>query len=496
MYIGIDCGTQGTKAIICDSDSKVIGTGYYQHDLISNDYGKKEQKTNWWIDAMVKAIKQAFSQAAINPKEIKGLGISGQQHGLVLLDETDRVLRNVKLWCDTEPTELFQQFEEQHFSQTQLVDQLGIHTPVAFTIAKLLWIKTYEPELYSKIHKVMLPHDYLNYWFTGEFKTECGDASGSGFLDTHTRCWSDAILDVFDKQRSFVLPELIESHEPHGFVRPEIAKLFGFDANVIVSSGGGDNMMAAIGTGNVTDGLLTMSLGTSGTVYSHSSVQVDSKNHPDINAFCSSTNGYLPLASTMNVTSATTAFRELFELDLNCFEEHIASSPVGADGIRIMPYLNGARLPNVPRARAAIFGLSGNNMNQQNLLRSAVEGVTYNLAKGVEILKDSGLSFEHVLVIGGGSNSRTWRQIIADVTGLEVKAPQAAEAGALGAAMQAMWCESVYYNKGESIEDICQRSIVLDEDKRTEPNPASVATYQQLFSEYHGEVNDYIKMYR
>lgn len=499
VYIGIDCGTQGIKAAIWDGKSALLGVGYETYPLISSNEGKKEQQVDWWTDALVVAMDKAFDNTVnnnktIKRKDIKAIGVSGQQHGLVILDKHNEVIRPAKLWCDTEPTTILSEFVNSN--NINFAKQIGINVPVAFTIAKLLWTKQEKPEDFERISKVMLPHDYINYWFTGNYVTEAGDASGSGLLNTNTKCWSDEILNLVQLPDGCTLPTLINSESAHGQIRASLAAELGLSSSVIISSGGGDNMMAAIGTGNVDTGLLTMSLGTSGTVYSHTRHQIQSREYPDLNAFCSSTNGYLPLASTMNVTSATTAFRDLLCADIPSFEKMISSTVIGSEGVTVMPYLVGARLPNIPKAKGAILGLTGDNLTQQNLLRAAVEGVTYNLAKGVEVLSNAGLHFNSVSLTGGGSNSQTWRQMIADVTGLIVNVPTTSEAGALGAAMQAKWAYCNEKNDKITIQEITGDGVTLNLAMVATPNQSNHEIYKELYAEYHNQVNLYVAPFK
>jgi xylulokinase len=498
VYIGIDCGTQGLKVAIWDGINRLLGVGYEGYSLLSNDKGKKEQHVEWWLDAIVIAMDRAFADAngsgnPVQRKQIRAIGVSGQQHGLVVLDENDQVIRPAKLWCDTEPTDLLNRFvDENHLDFAKTI---GINVPVAFTIAKLIWTKSAKPEDFERISKIMLPHDYINYWFTGNYVTEAGDASGSGLLDTHSKQWCKEIIELIELPDKCQLPTLITSEQAHGTIRKSLASELGLSDNVLISSGGGDNMMAAIGTGNVGSGLLTMSLGTSGTVYSHTKQQVNSALYPDLNAFCSSTNGYLPLASTMNVTSATTAFRELLKADIPTFESAIASVDAGSNGLCVMPYLVGARLPNVPKAKGAMFGLTADNLSQAHMLRAAVEGVTYNLAKGVEVLSAAGLSFDSVSLIGGGSNSETWRQMIADVTGLIVNVPTTSEAGALGAAMQAKWAYCTENGIASSIEDIAREGVALNSKLTARPIQSNHDRYKALYQAYHQQVDQYVAQF-
>jgi xylulokinase len=483
VFIGVDCGTQSTKAIVWNSHTKkIVGVGSTKYPILMHRPGCQEQKAEWWIDALVHAIKEAIYTAKIDPKEVKAIGVSGQQHGLVALDHQNQVVRDIKLWCDTEGSLALDKFGAKQLYP--LHKELGIHVPVAFTIAKLLWLKQAEPHSFSRIRKILLPHDYINFWFTGNYRAESGDASGTGYFNTHTRSWSQAVLNQLNLHHDFALPELIQSHEPQGVIKPEIADFFGFNRQVIIASGGGDNMMAAIGTGNVSENKLTISLGTSGTAYSHTFNQVDTEKYPDINAFCSSTNGYLPLVSTMNVTSATEKFRQLFQVDLNTFEHAIRSAPIGSEGIRILPYLNGARLPNQPHAQASIHGLTMMNMSQENILRAVVEGINYNLVSGIKLFRKNGMRFKSATLVGGGANSPCWRQMLADITGLDINVPLETEAAALGAALQAQWCLLCHFGQYHEIQDLCDESIQFNPERHTVPNKENQQRYRQLFQEY------------
>ena len=483
MFIGIDCGTQSTKAIVWNSHTKkIIGTGSAKYPVLMHRPGCQEQKAQWWIEALIKAVREAIYTAKINPKDVKAIGVSGQQHGSVALDHQNQVVRDVKLWCDTEGALALEKFESKQLYP--LHKELGIYVPVAFTIAKLLWLKQAEPHIFSRIRKVLLPHEYINFWLTGNYKAEHGDASGTGYFNTHSRSWSQTVLNQLNFHHDFALPELIQSHEPYGVIKPEIADLFGFNRRVIISSGGGDNMMAAIGTGNTSENKLTISLGTSGTAYSHTFNQIDTEKYPDINAFCSSTNGYLPLVSTMNVTSATEKFRSLFQVDLETFENSISSAPIGSGGVRILPYLNGARLPNQPHAKASIHGLSMMNMSRENILRALVEAITYNLVSGIMLFRKNGMRFKSATLVGGGANSPCWRQMMADITGLEINVPQETEAAALGAALQAQWCHLCSSGRYYEIQDLCDDSIQFNSERHTIPVPVHQQIYRQLFPEY------------
>ncbi len=483
MYVGVDCGTQGTKAVILDPEKAIIiGEGYHAHDLVSHDNGCREQDPQWWVDALVASYNIAIKQAGIHPSAIKGIGVSGQQHGMVVLDNSGQVIRPAKLWCDTQTAPQNADLLAQIGGEEGSLKRLGVVLQTGYTLSKLLWLRQCEPDSFAKIAHILLPHDYLNYWLTGEYVAEYGDASGTGYFDIRTRQWVPEILDLIDPsgRLTAALPSLITAQQPVGCVRKEIAELLGLNNNVIVSSGGGDNMMGAIGTGNIQDGIVTMSLGTSGAVYACSSHPPSTPN-PLLAAFCSSSNHWLPLICTMNLTATVNKVREMFALDLDAFNQQAAGAPIGAGGITMLPFLNGERVPALPQATGTMVGLNMQNMNAANMCRAVIEGTSFGLRYGLDLLRSTGVKSEEIRLIGGGSKSFLWRQIIADLMDKPVVCPTIGEAGALGAAIQALWCEQSHH---VSLAELCERYVKLDKTSTVLPNSESVSAYQQAYHLY------------
>lgn len=498
IYAGIDCGTQGTKVLLWDTKiNKIIASNYINYDVISTRPGQKEQDPSRWLQAIQEGMHAVIREAQISPADISGIGVSGQQHGLVLLDKQHNVLRPAKLWCDTEPVNDLNQFLDEfaYKNNKSLSDCIGIHIPVAFTIAKLLWVKRHEEDIFSSIHKIFLPHEYINWWLTGNYCAECGDASGTGYFDTRNRCWSKVVADFIDPGLFNKLPRLINSHEPAGFLTETAAALLGLPVGIPVSSGGGDNMMSAIGTGNIADGLLTLSLGTSGTLFTHVDHQLDSRQQTDINAFCSSSNGWLPLISTMNVTSAVNSFRHILDVPLDSFEATLKASEAGAGGLWCYPWFNGSRFPDAPHLQASLHGMTSSNFTKPNLLRCVVEGVTYKICRGINEFKKQGLVFTQICVIGGAAKSATWCQMIADISGLAVIRPAITEAAAFGAALQAQWCRENIDNPEPPtpLADILPAIITGAEGNTFKPQSQQHAHYQQLASSFHEHMQCYLQ---
>jgi sugar (pentulose or hexulose) kinase len=320
---------------------------------------------------------------------------------------------------------------------------------------------------------------------TGERKTESGDASGTAYFDVEHRRWSEEMLKAIDPSGKLesCLPQLIASDEPVGILTNSLVEEFGLGADVIVSSGGGDNMMAAIGTGNVCEGVVTASLGTSGTIYAYSSRPIIDQ-HGELAAFCSSTGGWLPLVCTMNVTVATELVRKLFSFDLQEMNRQAAIVEAGAGGLLLLPYFNGERTPALPLAQATLTGMTGGNMQPSTICRAAMEGATLGLRYGLDIIRRNGIEPTEVRLAGGGAKSILWRQIIADTFNCEVVCLEQGEAGAAGAALQALWCAERSQGRAISIEEITARFVRLDEESRCSPQPAVVQTYDSVYRRY------------
>ncbi|MFW6749491.1 xylulokinase [Pseudomonas glycinae] len=486
LFLGIDCGTQGTKAIILDAVSgQVLGQGAAAHAMISGANGRREQDTAQWLEAFALATRRALLAANVDGQSIQGIGVSGQQHGLVLLDDQGQVLRPAKLWCDTETTPENDRLLNHLGGEQGSLERLGVVIAPGYTVSKLLWTKEQHPDVFSHIARILLPHDYLNFWLTGRACSEYGDASGTGYFNVRTRQWDLQLLRDIDASGRLqaALPELIDAHQAVGTILPAIAEQLGINPNAVVSSGGGDNMMGAIGTGNIQPGAITMSLGSSGTVYAYAEAP---KVSPDasVATFCSSSGGWLPLICTMNLTNATGAIRELFNLDLDAFNALVAQAPIGAEGVSMLPFLNGERVPPLPHATGSLNGLTIDNLTQANLCRAAVEGTTFGLRYGLDLLRQNGLQSRSICLIGGGSKSAVWRQIVADIMNTPVICTEQSEAAALGAAIQAAWCKSWSNGHEDTLADLCQRCVKLDLNSETLPVAANVAAFQQAYERY------------
>ena len=484
LFIGIDSGTQGCKVVaLSESERRIVAEASSPHTLIENDRGGREQEPQMWIQALESALGEVLRQ--IDPSQVKGIGVSGQQHGFVPLDRDGRVIRPAKLWCDTETAGQCRTITERLGGEAATVAAIGNTIAAGFTASKVLWLKENEPENFHRLHSILLPHDYLNFWLCGELSTEHGDASGTAFYDVQNRCWSEKTLSAIDDTTDLMamLPPLREAYQPAGRLRRKLAAGWGMDSNVVIAPGGGDNMMAAIGTGNVQPGVVTASLGTSGTIYAASDTPVIDR-QGELAAFCSSAGGWLPLVCTMNVTVATELMRSLFGIGLLEFNGLIAAAAPGSGGILLLPFFQGERTPALPNGTATLHGMTTTNTTRENICRAAMEGVTFGLRYGLQVLERNGIRPEEIRLVGGGAKSRVWRQMVADVLNTPVISPASTEAGALGAALQAMLCHIREQGSPISMAEICRQFVTLDPASHCAPHSERASLYTDRYGEY------------
>ncbi|HUF62525.1 MAG TPA: xylulokinase [Verrucomicrobiales bacterium] len=484
IFLGIDSGTQSTKTVAVDGESgDLLARAQAAYGLIDGlPAGHLEQDPQDWDAAMDETVGSCLEQLGARREEVQAIGVSGQQHGLVVLDEAGAVIRPAKLWCDTSTAAQCKEYEAAFGGVEGLIRLAGNAILPGYTAPKILWLKQNEPEHFARVRSVLLPHDFLNFRLTGVQRMEYGDASGTGLLDVRRREWCGALLSFTDPRLPELLPPLGDSRQAHGTLKPELAARWGLRDDVLVSAGGGDNMMGAIGTGNVAPGVFTVSLGTSGTVYAAAGEPViDPKG--EVAAFCDCTGQWLPLVCTMNVTVLTEKVRALFDWDLDGFEAQAESASPGAGGLLFLPYLNGERTPNLPESCAVLHGMRSDNLTPGNLARAALEGVTLGLAYGIQRFRDLGVSPSEIRLTGGGSNSRLWRQVAADAFGAETVCLRTAEGAALGAALQAAACWSgggSFDAKG--MRDWTKRWVELDESTRCAPQGDRRDAYAELRS--------------
>lgn len=486
LIVGLDNGTQGTKCIVFSlARGCIVAESYCAHALIEGPDGRREQNPADWIAAAEKTLQACLAAPGVRAAGVAAIGVSGQQHGFVPLDRDGRVIRPAKLWCDTETVAECEAITAAAGGPARVLQETGNSVAVGFTASKVRWLKEHEPQNYDRLATILLPHDYINFWLTGEKASEYGDASGTAYFDVRKRRWSDRMLKAMDTGRDLrtCLPEFVQAGEVLGVVRAELAGKLGLPDGVVVAAGGGDNMMAAIGTGNVQPGIVTASLGTSGTIFAFSEEPV-TDDEGELAAFCSSCGHWLPLVCTMNVTVATETTRNLLGVSLAELESLAEAADAGAGGLVMLPYYNGERTPALPLAQATLTGMTGSNTTPANLCRAAFEGATLGLRYGLDVLRRQGIRPQEIRLVGGGARSRLWREIAADVFNCPVVSPRTVEAAAMGAVMQALWCLLRSEQTGLELKELTEKYISLDEQSRACPQQQEVQGYDALYARY------------
>jgi xylulokinase len=492
---GIDLGTQSCKLIVYDYEKKkIIAQAQAPVDMIAENDGTREQKAEWY-DAVLKTCFDKIGKA--EKSTIAAIGVSGQQHGFVPLDEKGKAVYNVKLWCDTSTAAECEELTKLAGGEKKLIAKTGLPMRPGYTAPKVQWLKNHKPKAFAKLRHVLLPHNYINFLLTGVYCAEYGDASGMALFDVRERKWSSAVCASISPDLEKWLPPLIAADEAAGKVSAKAAALYGIPEGALVASGGGDNMMSAIGTGTVQDGFLTMSLGTSGTLFGFSKTPVIDPTG-NLAAFCSSSGGWLPLLCTMNCTVASEEFRGLLGLDVKAFDAEAAKAPIGAGGVVVLPFFNGERTPNLPNGRASVNGITAANFSRENLARAALESAIFGMRIGLEGFNTLGFKAKEIRLTGGGSKSGIWQSIAANVMNLPLHIPASGEAAAMGGAIQALWCLSRNSPGGKktTIEALTGEHVALEEGVMVKPNKKDAAAYDKAYAEYSRYLGALSPLYR
>ncbi|MDY6397360.1 MAG: xylulokinase [Treponema sp.] len=486
--IGVDLGTSGTKTVLFSTDGQPIASKTIEYPLYQPQNGWAEQAPEDWWHAACGSMKEVISKSGINPKDIKGIGISGQMHGLVMLDKAGNVLRRSIIWCDQRTAAECDEITNK-VGASRLIELTANPALTGFTASKILWVRNNEPEIYEKCAHILLPKDYVRYMLTGEFATEVSDASGMQLLDVPNRCWSDEVLSKLGIDKS-LLAKVYESPEITGKVTAQAAELCGVPAGTPVVGGAGDNAAAAVGTGTVQDGIAFTTLGTSGVVFAHTDkLSIDPKGR--VHTFCCAVPGAWHV---MGVTQAAGLSLKWFR-DNFCDAEMAAAKgmkkdpyylmdkqaeniPIGAERLLYLPYLMGERTPHLdPNCRGAFIGLSAMH-TRQHMLRAVMEGVVYSQRDSVEVLRGMGVKINDMLACGGGGTSPLWRQMLADVYGCPVKTVVSKEGPALGVAILASVGTGIY----KSVQEACKE--VIKTNPAQNPIAANSAEYEKFYKMY------------
>lgn len=486
--IGVDCGTSGTKTVLFDEMGKVVASHTIEYPMYQPKNGYAEQEPADWAKAMLDTIKAVMAKSGVSKNDVVGVGISGQMHGLVMLDGEGKVLRKSIIWCD-QRTEAEVEQMNKILGREKLIEITANPALTGWTAAKILWVRNNEPEIYEKCRHILLPKDYLRYILTGEFATEVSDASGMQLLDVANRCWSKEVCGALDIDMS-LLGKVYESCEVTGKLTKKAAELTGLNEGTIVVGGAGDNAAAAIGTGVAEDGKAFTTIGTSGVVFAHTSeIAIDPKGR--VHTCCAAVpNAWHVMGVTQGAGLSLKWFRDNFcEAEKETakymgvdeyylMDKEAMTVPVGAERLLYLPYLMGERTPHLdPNARGMFFGLSAMH-TKKHMLRAVLEGVSYSLRDCVEVFREMNISVSDMMACGGGGTSPLWRSMLADLYNCPVKTVASKEGPALGVALLALTGAGVY----SSVPEAC--AAVVATDKVQEPNAENVPVYESYYQLY------------
>ena len=462
MDIGIDVGTSEVKALLLDDEQRVVGTAHAPLPISRPHALWSEQDPRDWWSATVAALGALRAARPAAYAAVRGIGLSGQMHGATLLGAHDRVLRPAILWNDGRSAAECAEFERREPASRRLAGNIAMP---GFTAPKLLWVRKHEPEVFAAVRRVLLPKDYVRLQLTGEAVSDMSDAAGTLWLDVAARRWSEALLDATDLTTA-QMPRLVEGSAASGTLRPAVAAELGLDASVVVAGGGGDNAASAAGIGVATPGTAFLSLGTSG-VYFVANAAFSPAPERAVHAFCHCFPGTWHQMSVMlSAASCLAWLRGVTHADSEAQLDAEAQSVADDDARPIfLPYLSGERTPhNDPQACGVFFGLT-HDTTRASLARAVLEGVAFAFADGQDALVAGGARIERVSLVGGGSRSALWAQILADTLGRPLVRHQGSEVGAaLGAARLARLARG-----SEAVAEVCVAPPVLD---RFEPDAA------------------------
>lgn len=475
--IGIDIGTSGTKAALFDESGRRTASAAVDYPLYQPKNGWAEQSPEDWKNASISALSalaKIAGTSGVNKKDILGIGLTGQMHGLVMLDADGKVLRNAIIWCDQRTGEECADIERS-VGRKRLIEITANPALTGFTASKILWVKKHEPEIFAKCRHILLPKDYIRYVLTGEFATDVSDAGGMQLLDVPKRKWSSEVLDRLGIDIG-LLGTVYESPEISGRLTREAAELTGLAEGIPVAAGAGDNAAAAVGMGVVRNNTAFTTIGTSGVVFAHSDdVQIDPEGR--VHTFCCAVPGAWHI---MGVTQAA-GLSLRWTRDNLCSEEtrearekgvdpytlmcaEAEKSPLGANKLLYLPYLMGERTPHLdPDCRGAFIGLSAMH-TRGDIIRAVLEGVCYSLKDCLDVLGEMSVSPTDMKICGGGAKSPFWRQMLADVYGVPVSTVESDEGPSLGAAILAMVGAGIYGSVAEACENVVRLSEVVQPD--------------------------------
>ncbi|RVU54464.1 xylulokinase [Anaerosphaera multitolerans] len=492
-FLGIDLGTSSLKTVLYNEEFKTVVSISKDYEMLQPYNGWAEQNPQDWIDAMDLTFEELKKSYGKELKSLMGIGLTGQMHGLVMLDEQNRVLRYPILWCDQRTEEEIKDIND-ILGEEELIRITANPALTGFTLSKILWVKKHEPEIFKNCKHILLPKDYLRFYLSGDYATDLSDASGMQLLDVPNRKWSEEICKTF-KIDIEMLPKLYESVECTGYLKSELKEKLGITHNVAIAAGAGDNAAAAIGCGVVNDGETFATIGTSGVVFTQSDIiRTDEKGR--IHTFCSAVpNTWHVMGVTQAAGFSVEWFKENFYKDVDKgkifskIEEDINKSTIGSNKLIYLPYLMGERTPHLdPNARGAFIGLSGMH-KREDLMRAVIEGVTFSLRDCLEIIRSIGLEVENIYLTGGGANNDSWIKILADNFKTSIEKIKGDGGTNLGAAILA----SIASGKYSDLKTVCEKYV--DYGEKFDYNEENLKIYESYYKLYGESYLDLKNLY-
>ena len=484
--IGVDIGTSGTKTVLFDESGNAVASSTIDYPLYTPENGYAEQNPIDWWNATVGTIRSVMNESGANADDVKGIGLSGQMHGLVMLDKAGEVIRPSIIWCDQRTANEVDEITNK-VGANRLISITANPAITGFTAAKIMWVKNNEPENYEKCRHILLPKDYIRFMLTREFATEVSDASGMQLLDIPNRCWSDKVLDKLDIDKS-LLGKVYESVDVTGTLTKEVAELTGLCEGIPVVGGAGDNAAAAVGTGVVSDGRAFTTIGTSGVVFAHTSnISIDPKGR--VHTFCAAVpNAWHVMGVTQGAGLSLKWFRDnlsISEIETSkllgvdpyyLMDKEAECVPIGANKLIYLPYMMGERTPHLdPNARGVFFGL-GAIHTKRDMLRAVLEGVSYSLRDCVEVFREMNIDVNDMMACGGGGTSPMATNACRPLC-LPCKTTKNTEGPALGVALLAGVGSGVY----SSVEEACNAVITPIKSKTDRGN---IDEYEKFYNIY------------
>ena len=473
MYIGIDLGTSAVKLLAMDNDSKILKTVSVEYPISFPKSGWSEQNPEDWYKGTIEGINNLLD--GLQDRTVDGIGVGGQMHGLVILDDKDEVIRPAILWNDGRTTKETD-YLNTVIGQDKLSEYTGNIAFAGFTAPKVLWVKNNEPENFSRIKKVMLPKDYIVYRLTGSYVSDYSDASGMLLMDVKNKKWSQEMLEICGIA-DVEMPELHESFDVVGVVKSDIAAELNISGQLKVVAGAGDNAAAAVGTGTVGAGGCNLSLGTSGTLFiSNDKFSVDDKN--SLHSFAHADGGFHLMGCMLSAASCNKWWMDEILKDTDYKGNQIGIVKLGENNVFFLPYLMGERSPhNDPLVRAGFLGMSMDT-TRQDMVQAVLEGVAFGLRDSLEVARSLGIKIEVSNICGGGARSPLWRKIIANVMNLRLEIQENDEGPALGGAiLAAVGC-------GRYTDVISAAKSIVKVVETIEPEAELVAKYEEKYNQF------------